>query len=849
MRFRTTLILLVCLAGAVLYLTFGVRPGVPREGAKTETGPQALWTDKDAIKQEDVQRVEIVSAKDPKRVFVKEGDGWRIEEPIQAQANKWQVEDMIRDVVDLKYAEKYAADARNTPSKETTQLDPPQYTVTLRGAGDHAISLRIGGRTPFGQKTYVQRTGDNTIYVADKDLVDPFNKRLAQLRDLRMTNFKLEEVTRIKVSGAENFEIVRAGDGKWIIEQPIRARADRSKAEALARSLGAVYATKTYPVETKVLGPYELDEPRLTATVTYEREVKKPGETKPTTQEAPKKESYEVQLLIGGPANAEGSSYFAKLAGEDTIFEVSKPTFTNTAVKLDDLRDKAIAEVQVDKCRQVEVTLPNQKFAFEKVGGTWKYADGTAAEPALVRDLLNAVRDLRAVSFEDKPLGIRADDTRAVVTITQEGEQNAIRFAVLTQTTTGGNAYVKAGSDPGIAVVSEDRITQFLQPSISYRMREMLTFSRDHARRIEIAQGDRHVVLAKDGTKWSMVEPVKAATDADAVRDLLNDLSVLRAQKVVGQGDAAAFGLDKPAVTIDVTVQPPPKPAAGAEATTTSPSASTGDESKPDLKMLREAWEKSHPDEPLPADLAEAIANEEPEAATTAPAETPPEAPTPATAPAATATQAVAATTAPTTQPAPEMHRIILGEKDDKAYAMVEGNDLVYQVDMTVFNHATAEMHDRTIAKFEVANATGLTLARGDNRADFASEDNKWSYIQDTAIALDDQKVRELLNAVRDARAHHFVKYNASEADLAAYHLDAPALRIQVTGTGSKLAELAIADIGPAGERVTGHYATIPGSGEVFVLTDEQYAKLNKTVSDLERKAATPAPAVSPPMM
>jgi len=838
MNTRTTLILALCLVVVGLYFAFVAKPWKEAPRPPEAPKPQDIWADKP--KQEDVLRVEVVSARDPKRVFVKQDDKWLIEQPVKATANKWQIDDIVRESADLKYVRKYEKNAKGRPSDATTELNNPLYTVTLKARDDKSYTLKIGQRTPTGGDTYVQKPDSDEILVADKNLHEKFSRRLSDLRDKRVTDFKTEEAVRVKVAGTENFELVKANN-EWMLESPVRCRADKTKADSLLRVLSSLYAQDFVTDKPANLNAYGLAEPRLTATVTIEHKkepAKKPGE--PTTNPAETQPSIETRTLVvqfGGPTDSKAESYFARIGGEDPVFTVAKSSFTDVAPKLIDLREKQIAKLDPAKCRKIEVTLPTESFVLEKKNGIWNYPDGTVAEPALVEDLLKAVRDLKAVSFENREslIGVNIDRPRAQVVVTQEGEPAPISVAVLDKTPSQTNTYLKAGGTDDIAVVPEDSVAQLLAEPISYRKRDMLSFDRNLANRIEIVRGDQTALLSKANNKWSMVAPVHADADADAVRDALSDLSSLRAKKVVAKGKAAAYGLDKPDLAVTVSVEAPPPPAS--RPATTAPHKGATPESQPSgaptVAELRRLWRENHPGEPLPSDLAEGDTDAEDHAATA-----------PATAP--------APTTAAASQPAPppKLYRVRLARKGTDAYAMIDESDLVYQIDPKIYEHLDAEMRDRSVAKFEVPQVISLALIRPDGEMEFTQVDGKWSYRQDNTVTLDDQKIKDLLNAIRDAKVHRYVRYKAAAADLAAYKLDAPANRIVVTASGGRKTELLISADGPANDRDKSRYATVVGSDAIFLLKGADVDKLaKKKLSDFTKsnKPAAAAPSGSTP--
>ncbi|MBN1490636.1 MAG: DUF4340 domain-containing protein, partial [Phycisphaerae bacterium] len=255
MNTRTTLILALCLVAVASYLVFVAKPWAEPEAAPEAAGPQDIWADKPSV--DDITRLEVASTRHAPRVFVREGDQWRLAEPIAARAQKWAVEDMVRSVIDLKADRQYAMNDKNRPANETTHLDAPVYTVTLVTKDDKALTLKVGARTPTGGDTYVQKGKEETILVAGENLHTKFDKKLRDLRDKRVTEFKIEEATRVKVEGMQNYELVKVDD-TWRVESPVRCRADKAKVEAMLRAASSLSAEEFITDEPPSLQPYQL---------------------------------------------------------------------------------------------------------------------------------------------------------------------------------------------------------------------------------------------------------------------------------------------------------------------------------------------------------------------------------------------------------------------------------------------------------------------------------------------------------------------------------------------------------------------------------------------------------------
>jgi hypothetical protein len=214
----------------------------------------------------------------------------------------------------------------------------------------------------------------------------------------------------------------------------------------------------------------------------------------------------------------------------------------------------------------------------------------------------------------------------------------------------------------------------------------------------------------------------------------------------------------------------------------------------------------------------------------------------------AAAAQAAASTTQPVTTkptPAPEptkpepaaqatIYRLLLNQKEGKTYACLADGDLIYELEDKVYEDATAEMHDRQIAKFEVDDVIELTLGSGEREITFRKSEDDWKYAADPVLPIDNQKVKDVLEACKDLKTHRYVDYTAS--DLGRYGLSGDDVRrLAVAVQGGERIDIRLSKTGPEGDPDDSVYAVLAGSKEVFLLKEEQVEKFTKKLEDFEK--------------
>lgn len=821
MNTKTTLILAILAVAVAACLFFVVKPwetpvGGPVEEVKTTAKP--LFDPKPT----DVDRVEVlVRGEQSARVFKKETDGWMIHAPTTAPATEWEITSNIVDKVgNLKYLKEYPVGDKDRPDDNATRFNNPVATVKLMKGDKVLAELVVGSSLPTGKGNFVKRGGSDVIYESQDSLADTFDKKVSTYRNKRILNVKLDEVKEIAATGLSAYKLVKSGFD-WLIEQPERGRADKMAVESnIANPLIGLYVSDFVDDAPGSYRVYGLDEPRLALTLKSSKTVPpkaKPGDpnTKPADTQ-PSTEEVESVLLVGGSTGE--NNYYARLKSAPWVFTLSSSTVDNFSKKVSDLRDKALAKVESAKVIKVVSKTPDGEMTLAKLQGKWSFADGTVCDATAVDDLIKALADLKATDFVDASKLLMPLDwskPRASVTVTQEGQVNPVTVLVGAASSSGKMVYVKNAAEDAVAAVREDQVTQLLAGPLAYGDRQVLQFPRERATKLEITRaGAETVTLKQEKNVWSMVSPVQTSVDADAARNLMQDLSTLRAKSIVGK-DKKAFGLDSPAVTLAVYVEPltadPKVKVASTAPAATKPAATKPATTQPGKKPTKDQQN------PKATEMLEKLIVERK----------------------ASESQPAGEKSAATEPPPPTVYRLMLSQKAGKTYACRADRDLVYELESKIYDDATAEMHERQVAKLDTATVTDLTLVVGGAELSFRKSGDEWTYVADPVLPIDKTKVDEVLNAIRDLKTHRYVAYQA--ADMAKYGLGGQVDRVSVVADAGKRIEILLSAGGPVGDSDKSRYAALSGSKAVFLLKGEQVDKFSKKLDDFEKKADSPA--------
>lgn len=209
---RLALLLALLALVAALALRLGPEP-------ETGTSGDRVWE----VVPDQVQQLERRVGDRSLRVERGEG-GWWIRSPFEAPADRWWVEDVLRE---LERAE------RGIRLDETGQADsfglgnPPELAVELIDAEGEVQRLAIGREAFTGARTYV-RAADGGIAAVDARL-DRIRAPALQWRDKAVLRFELPRVERVERIGPKGRLELRADPeaGLWWLEGHSRADAQR----------------------------------------------------------------------------------------------------------------------------------------------------------------------------------------------------------------------------------------------------------------------------------------------------------------------------------------------------------------------------------------------------------------------------------------------------------------------------------------------------------------------------------------------------------------------------------------------------------------------------------------------
>jgi hypothetical protein len=341
--FRSTLILLVLLAGLVGYIYFveSKKATQPAEEAKAKVF--SVTADK----------IVELSVKPPsgEATVLKKADGaWQIVQPVQASADESEVSGLTSNIASLeiqRVVEENAGDLKQYGLAE------PRVDVGFKTAADKDFHhLLIGDKTATGGDLYARLQNAKKVFLISAFLDSTFNRSTFDLRDKTVLKIDRNKVDSVALASLDkSVQMAKSGE-EWSLTKPIEARADYGTVEGLIGRLQTVQMKSLVTAEPKDLKEYGLDKPEASATLGA-------GSARAT--------------LEIGKKSPDGTLY-ARDASRPMVFTVEASLLDDLKKSADDYRRKDVFECRPYNATRVEIARGSDAFVFEKTKGQGKDA-------------------------------------------------------------------------------------------------------------------------------------------------------------------------------------------------------------------------------------------------------------------------------------------------------------------------------------------------------------------------------------------------------------------------------------------------------------------------------------------
>ena len=361
------------------------------------------------------------------------------------------------------------------------------------------------------------------------------------------------ETTNVLVECAEE-------DGKWMLVQPVRDRADSAAIDRVLSGLqnlsrGEVITAAERKSRNVQLSDYGLDQPRVKITLGDNLRRR--------------------TILVGRTALLGGSVYIKDESLDDVIAtDTNLLQFIPQAAA--DLRDRVLFHGALEQIQRLDVRSGSGFFQVAKgEQGQWALQQpiSARASPMVVQEILTDLFDLRIEQFvaESKSdlFAYGLDDAGVKVSVSSGNKDGATELWLGNLVETNKDlVYARVKGSDSICAVRSSILGRLAMKAEELRDRRLMTLSIYDITYFRAEEGERAVELRRDGETWNVIEPKPWKADPQHMRDLLTAWVGAGIEAFVDdpKTNLSALGLAPPARTLKFARR--------------APSAS-GEESKP----------------------------------------------------------------------------------------------------------------------------------------------------------------------------------------------------------------------------------------------------------------------------
>lgn len=514
-------------------------------------------------------------------------DDWKMTTPVPSDVENFRIKNMV---------EAFATDTALTPARyvknpdhlEDFGLDTKrQIKVTLKQAGEKKVDLVIGDKVKIDKRseqsqdkydTFVMVPGstDQVYRAKQKDLRDPFEVKVSDIRSKKIFSFDLTEITGVIIENPANTDHPRIElAAKWAPEKKDTDKKTEGE-EAKKQDDNKDAKAEWSMVSPKVAGFEIMDLRSYWSSIAKLRtqEFHMDGKAGPETGLADTDKAAKLTItlksgkkhtLILGSVKEKDKSVYAKVADRKEYMVVSHHTQKNLIKTLGELRDKAILKISDENdISRLEITNEHTgatPLIFTKQGEKWAY-DKPGAMPFQkeVKNLVSGLKHFNVTEFlngEPKVADSGLDKPKITVKATIKGVVRSIIFG----SERDSKVYAHlAGSQLWFKVGSWTR-NKFDKKPGDFRDRVVIEVEPNKIKTITLAHATETLTIERvegqDG-QWVMTEPQQLSgangLDMTACNGVANSLQSLEA-KAWSPKTANAVGLDKPAFTLTATMQ------------------------------------------------------------------------------------------------------------------------------------------------------------------------------------------------------------------------------------------------------------------------------------------------------
>jgi hypothetical protein len=365
----------------------------------------------------------------------------------------------------------------------------------------------------------------------------------------------VDKTTQINIEGENalnNWSLEKDSNENWRITQPISWPANTYAVSRILDQLKSLEWETSFSIEDleksgQSLADYGLEHPQATLSLHAGDQT--------------------VRIRMGQSTKI-GNRIYILSPDSNSVYVINQSLFDAISVDMQNLRNPAIFDIPLYETRALSIQAGDAnaiRVLLSRRGHDWVFEAPirTGADPLRVETYLNALLSGEAVSFVGTDLAKQQLDTPSA-RIAVEGN-NRRQVLILGSSFLNANGekltYARRNDSESIFTIPSRILEPLLNAQETLRERKFNYFDIKQITALDISSGDQSTHLQKLETgKWQIRKNGDALAswdvDADIIKNLLNRLAYMEAERFVSdapaEADLTTFGFDSPQRTVNL---------------------------------------------------------------------------------------------------------------------------------------------------------------------------------------------------------------------------------------------------------------------------------------------------------
>ena len=227
-------------------------------------------------------------------------------------------------------------------------------------------------------------------------------------------------------------------------------------------------------------------------------------------------------------------------------------------------KQKVFASLEADKIAEIRIKgSSGDTTTLRRTNGQWAIVEPltTPADTQIVTSMTSALASLDATRVVDENPANLADyglaPPRIEVSFKSDGAKDDQRILIGERSPAGGDLFAMRGGEKRVVLVAGVNEAMLDHTTFQLRDKTVIRFDRDKVDGIEIAGGEKPILLSKAGGDWKLLKPIESTADFGTVEALLGRMQTAQMRSVVtsdaSPADLKKYGLDKPVHTVTLS--------------------------------------------------------------------------------------------------------------------------------------------------------------------------------------------------------------------------------------------------------------------------------------------------------